>query len=90
MCHTRSCLVIGEPAQLVMGSEPVYADGRPAGYVTSAAYGYTIGANIAYAWLPAAAVVPGTRVEIDYFGTAVPAVVSEELLFDPGMTRLRS
>jgi glycine cleavage system aminomethyltransferase T len=85
-----ACLVITDPAQVVMGSEPVYAAGTPAGYVTSAAYGYTIEANIAYAWLPAAAVVPGTPVEIDYFGTAVPAVVSEEPLFDPGMTRLRS
>jgi glycine/D-amino acid oxidase-like deaminating enzyme len=57
---------------------------------TMTAYGYTIEANIAYAWLPAADVVPGTPVEIDRFGTAVPAVVSEKPLFDPGMTRLRS
>ena len=85
-----SCLVIDDPAQVVMGSEPVYVDGDPAGYVTSAAYGYTIGRNIAYAWLPAAAAVPGTRVEIGYFGAAVPAVVSGEPLFDPGMARLRS
>jgi dimethylglycine oxidase len=85
-----SCLVIADPAQVLMGSEPVYAQGRPAGYVTSAAYGYTTGKNIAYAWLPAAAAGPGTEVEIEYFGAAVPAVVTEEPLFDPGMTRLRS
>jgi glycine cleavage system aminomethyltransferase T len=85
-----SCLVIADPAQVVMGSEPVYVQGRPAGYVTSAAYGYTTGRNIAYAWLPAAAAGPGTEVEIEYFGAAVPAVVTEEPLFDPGMTRLRS
>ena len=84
-----SCLVIADPAQVVMGSEPVYVNGRPAGYVTSAAYGYTTGKNIAYAWLPPGAAVPGIAVEIEYFGAAVPAVVSEEPLFDPGMTRLR-
>jgi glycine cleavage system aminomethyltransferase T len=65
-------------------------DGRPAGYVTSAAYGYTIGKNIAYAWLPAAAAVPGTPVEIEYFGEKVPGVVAEEPLFDAKMSRIRS
>ena len=73
-----------------MGSEPVYVHGRPAGYVTSAAYGYTTGKNIAYAWLPANAAGLGTEVEIEYFGAAVPATVTREPLFDPGMTRLRS
>ena len=85
-----ACLVIDDPAQVVMGSEPVYADGQPAGYVTSAAYGYTTGVNIAYAWLQAGVAAIGTRVEIDYFGARVPAVVNEEPLFDPGMKRLRS
>jgi dimethylglycine oxidase len=84
-----ACLVISDPGQVVMGSEPVYAGGNPAGYVTSAAYGYTTGANIAYAWLPAGVAVPGGAVEIGYFGERVPAVVAEEPLFDPGMTRLR-
>ena len=67
----------------------MYVQGRPAGYVTSAAYGYTTGRNIAYAWLPASAAVPGTPEEIEYFGAAVAAVVTEEPLFDPGMSRLR-
>ena len=44
---------------------------RPAGYVTSAAFGHTIGRPIAYAWLPASA-VPGTAVEIEYFGRPHP------------------
>jgi glycine cleavage system aminomethyltransferase T/glycine/D-amino acid oxidase-like deaminating enzyme len=85
-----TCLVIGDPAQVVLGSEPVFASGTPAGYVTSAAYGYTIGASIAYAWLPAAVAAPGTAVEIGYFGERVPAVVAAEPLFDPAMTRLRA
>lgn len=58
--------------------------------MTSAAYGYTTGKNIACAWLPGVATGPGTEVEIEYFGAAVPAVVTEEPLFDPGMTRLRN
>ena len=72
-----------------MGSEPVYTGHDPVGYVTSAAYGYTVGAGIAYAWLPAGVAVPGRAVEIGYFGERVPATVTEEPLFDPAMTRLR-
>ena len=73
-----------------MGSEPVYVHRRPAGYVTSAAYGYTTGKNIACAWLPAAATGPGTEVEIELLRGRGAAVVTEEPLFDPGMTRLRN
>ena len=43
------------PATVLMGKEPVVVDGRAAGYVTSAAFGYTVGRSIAYAWLPAEA-----------------------------------
>ncbi len=81
-----TCLIA---ENLVLGKEPVFASGRPVGYVTSAAYGYTVGANIAYAWLPVALTTPGTPVEIEYFGERIPAVVAAEPLFDPEMTRLR-
>jgi glycine cleavage system aminomethyltransferase T/glycine/D-amino acid oxidase-like deaminating enzyme len=83
-----SCLTIDDRRSVVLGSEPVYLDGRPAGYVTSAAFGHTVGRPIAYAWLPAGA-VPGTAVEIEYFGRRIPATVAVEPLVDPGMTRIR-
>ena len=82
-------LVVQDERSVVMGHEPVYVDGRPVGYVTSAAYGYTIGAPIAYAWLPAEHATPGTPVEIEYFGAKVPAVTAAEPLFDPEMSRIR-
>ncbi|MFI1050195.1 glycine cleavage T C-terminal barrel domain-containing protein, partial [Streptomyces griseoruber] len=69
--------------------EPVYDGDRPVGYVTSAAYGYTVGKGIAYAWLPAGLAVPGTPLHIGYFDRRVDAVVAEEPLFDPSMSRLR-
>ncbi|MEV0050908.1 FAD-dependent oxidoreductase [Saccharopolyspora shandongensis] len=85
-----SPLLIKDRETVVMGSEPVHAGGAPVGYVTSAAYGYSIGESIAYAWLPSALAAPGNAVEIEYFGEKVPAVVAEEPLFDPEMKRLRS
>jgi glycine cleavage system aminomethyltransferase T len=83
-----SCLTVDDGHSVVLGDEPVFLDGRPAGYVTSAAFGHTIGRPIAYAWLPASA-VPGTAAEIEYFGRPIPATVAAEPLVDPGMTHIR-
>ncbi|MFI0904713.1 FAD-dependent oxidoreductase [Streptomyces sioyaensis] len=84
-----SALTLDDPSAVVLGKEPVHVDGAPAGYVTSAAYGYTLGRGIAYAWLPAGASVPGTAVHIEYFGEKIPATVAQEPLFDPQMERIR-
>ena len=73
-----------------MGKEPVFVDGLPAGYVTSAAFGFSVGCSIAYAWLPAEVAQPGTAVEIESFGERLRAVVAAEPLFDREMARLRS
>jgi glycine cleavage system aminomethyltransferase T/glycine/D-amino acid oxidase-like deaminating enzyme len=83
-----SCLTVDDGRSVVLGHEPVFVDGRPAGYVTSAAFGHTVGRPIAYAWLPASATV-GTAVEIEYFGTRIRATVAAEPLVDPEMTRIR-
>ncbi|WP_329071783.1 GcvT family protein [Streptomyces sp. NBC_01429] len=84
-----TCLTLDDPAAVVLGKEPVYVDGAPVGYVTSAGYGYSIGRTVAYAWLPAADSVPGTAVSVEYFGEKVPATVAREPLFDPEMARIR-
>ncbi|GII28986.1 GcvT family protein [Planotetraspora mira] len=84
-----TCLTIDGPEAVVMGKEPVYDGDRCVGYVTSAAYGYTIGKGIAYAWLPAELSTPGQVVHIGYFDRRIAAVVAEEPLFDPAMERLR-
>ena len=89
--HARrlSCLTIPDPADTVMGKEPVYDGESCVGYVTSAAYGYTVGMGIAYAWLPARLAEPGSTVQIGYFDRRVQATVAAEPLFDPAMQRLR-
>ncbi|GAA4558951.1 GcvT family protein [Planotetraspora kaengkrachanensis] len=84
-----TCLTVDGPEAVVMGKEPVYDGDRCVGYVTSAAYGYTIGKGIAYAWLPTELTTPGQVVHIGYFDRRVAAVVAEEPLFDPAMERLR-
>ncbi|MFJ9780742.1 FAD-dependent oxidoreductase [Amycolatopsis sp. NPDC101161] len=56
----------------LQGKEPVYVEGRPAGYVTSAGYGHTTGRAFAFAWLPVEHSRPGTPLEVEHLGTRVP------------------
>ncbi len=85
-----TCLTLSDPGAVVLGKEPVFAGTRCVGYVTSAAYGYTIGRGIAYAWLPVEHTTVGNGVEIEYLGRRVHAVVSAEPLVDPTMERIRA
>jgi glycine cleavage system aminomethyltransferase T/glycine/D-amino acid oxidase-like deaminating enzyme len=82
------CLTVDDGRSVVLGKEPVLSDGRAVGYVTSSAFGYTIGKPIAYAYLPVS-LHEGDAVEIEYFGRRIAATVAAEPLFDPEMTRLR-
>ena len=84
-----TCLTLDDPAAVVLGKEPVFAEGSPVGYVTSASYGYSIGRTVVYAWLPASCAVPGTALTVEYFGARLPATVRAEPLFDPRMERIR-
>jgi dimethylglycine oxidase len=84
-----TCLTIGDPDAVVLGKEPVYEGTGCVGHVTSAAFGYTVGHPVAYAWLPAELATPGRTVQIGYFEQRIDAVVAEEPLFDPNMSRLR-
>ena len=85
--HLR-CLTVDDGRSIVLGKEPVFYKDQAVGYVTSAAYGYTVAKPIAYAYLPAAVSV-GDSVEIEYFGRRIQATVTADPLYDPTMTRLR-
>ncbi|MFE4196666.1 FAD-dependent oxidoreductase [Paenarthrobacter sp. NPDC056912] len=82
------CLTVDDGRSLVLGKEPVFYKDQAVGYVTSAAYGYSVRKPIAYAYLPAA-VSLGDSVEIEYFGRRIQATVTEDPLYDPTMSRLR-
>lgn len=88
--RSLTCLTIDGPEAVVMGKEPVFQGDRRVGYVTSAAYGYTLGRGIAYAWLPVELSTPGTEVQIGYFDRRLTAVVTAEPLVDPSMKRIRA
>lgn len=88
LAQRLNCITIDDSSSVVLGKEPVFHNGKPVGYVTSAAFAYTVGKPIAYAWLPGTIEV-GEAVEVEYFGKKYPATVRAEPLYDPKMTRLR-
>jgi glycine cleavage system aminomethyltransferase T/glycine/D-amino acid oxidase-like deaminating enzyme len=85
-----ACMTLDDPAAVVMGKEPIRHGGRVVSYVTSAAYGYSIGRGIVYGYLPVDLAVEGTRVEVEYFGDRLAATVAAEPLWDPKGERLRA
>ncbi|WP_458107645.1 FAD-dependent oxidoreductase [Arthrobacter sp. R3-55] len=82
------CLTVDDGRSLVLGKEPVFYKDQAVGYVTSAAYGYSVRKPIAYAYLPSAVSI-GDSVEIEYFGRRIQATVTQDPLYDPTMSRLR-
>ena len=84
------CLTMSDPNQVVLGKEPILDGERVLGYVTSANVGYTVGRSIAYGYLPLEYSTSGTTVEIEYFGRRYEATVTDEPLYDPGNSKLRS
>ncbi len=88
--HRLSCLVVDDPGVVLVGKEPILVGEVVVGYVTSANFGYTVGRSIVYGYLPIALAEPGTRLEVEYFGTCTGATVVAEPLYDPRRDRVRS
>jgi dimethylglycine dehydrogenase len=85
-----ACLVVETEDADAHGYEPVLADGRAVGYVSSGGFGHVVGESIALAYLPVEHAEPGTRLEVELLGERRPAEVVREPLYDPANERLRA
>ena len=74
------CLLLADPRSSTLGNEPVRAGGEVVARVTSGGIGYTVGASIAYAYLPTELAVTGTAVDVEVFGDWIGAEVADEPL----------
>jgi len=89
-------LVVDAPHTNLWGNELILRDGAPAGFVTSAAFGHTLGRPVALglasrpdgpadkAWLETG------RWEVDLAGERLPAAVSLRAPYDPAGARARA
>ena len=85
----RTLLVGGRDYLTVYGGEAVHHDGAVVGRLRSAAYGFTVGRNLAYAYLPVE-LGPGDTVGVEIFGELVEAEVADDVQYDPGNERVRA
>ena len=69
--------------------QPVLRDGQAVGAITSSEYGWSVGAVLAYAWLPTD-VNEGDELAVSCEGTLHPATVVADVQFDPTGSRLRA
>jgi 4-methylaminobutanoate oxidase (formaldehyde-forming) len=83
-------LTLDDPRVVALGMEPVRIGDEVVGRVTSGGYGYTVGASIAYAYLPAEESKPGTAVTVNVFGEWIGGCVVDQPLLDPKSTRVHA
>jgi dimethylglycine oxidase len=83
----RTLLVGGEEYLPIYGGEAVHMGGDVAGRIRSAAYGFTVGRNLAFAYLPAE-VREGDEAKVEIFGDLVAATVTADVLYDPSNERI--
>ena len=81
----RTLLVRGEGYLTLYGGEAVRVNGDTAGRVRSCAYGHTIGATIAYVYLPAD-LTDDAAIEVEVLGTPTPARLVADVLVGSGLT----
>lgn len=79
---------------VLIGRETIYRDGERVGWLTSAGFGYTVGANIGYGYVrDPDGVDPNTlgdgRYELEVETERVPCRISLESPYDPSMARVK-
>jgi 4-methylaminobutanoate oxidase (formaldehyde-forming) len=84
---------LDDPEPIAWGGELVVRDGRPAGEVTSAAYGHTLGRTVGLALVHGEAIdaawLKGGRWQIDIAGRRVAATLHTRSPYDPENARVR-
>jgi 4-methylaminobutanoate oxidase (formaldehyde-forming) len=85
----RTLFVGDEDYLTIYGGEAVHAGDEVIGRLRSCAYGFTVGRNVALAYLPTT-LGPGGSVEVEVFGELVPAEVAEDVVVDPKGKRVRT
>ncbi|MEM9350138.1 MAG: FAD-dependent oxidoreductase [Pseudomonadota bacterium] len=84
---------LNDPEPLLYHNEPVIRDGQIVGYLSSGAYGHTLGAAVGMGYVPcegeSAAEVLASSYEIDVMGTRVKAEASLKPFYDPTSERVK-
>ena len=88
-------VLLKDPKPMMFHAEVLFRDGRPAGYVRAASYGFTVGGAVGLAMVESDAPLDQAWLdrhawEVDIAGTRHPAMLSLRPLYDPAMERIKS
>jgi dimethylglycine dehydrogenase len=73
-----------------VGGEPVLIDGQPVARLTSAAFGYTVGHSLGFAYLPPDLYeISAIKIHVQVLSQLLPARILREPPYDPQGVRLR-
>ncbi len=86
----KLCTVIMNGGTVVYGGEAAFANGEIVGRLRSGGWGYTVGKNITFIYLPLELAKQGTLLEVEVFGERVKAEVAADVLYDPKGKRLKA
>jgi sarcosine dehydrogenase len=89
-----ACFLLDDPDTVLIGRETIYRDGERVGWLTSAGFGYTVGANIGYGYVrDPGGVDPSTlsegQYELEVETERVPCRISLDPPYDPSMARVK-
>ena len=83
-------LVVNATDMDVSNDEAVMVGDEAVGYVSSGGFAHHLGKSMAFAYVPAALAVAGTKVDVEINGARVAAEVQDGPLYDPKGLRMRS
>ncbi|MGH8832527.1 MAG: GcvT family protein [Polaromonas sp.] len=96
LTRRMAVLALDDPETMLWGGELIVRDGKPAGHLTSAAYGHTLGGAVAMGYVVNDAgpvdnaFVESGRYQIDIAGTLVDAKVHLRAPYDPKAERVKA
>jgi dimethylglycine dehydrogenase len=73
-----------------IGDEPIWHDGKVVGWVTSGAYGYSVGRSLALGYVPTPVASANSGFEIEIIGERRKAERLAAAAFDPSGSRMRA
>ena len=87
-------VLLKDPAPLLFHAEVVHRNGRPAGYIRSASYGFTLGGAVGLAMIDVGEPIDQAYLDAGEWTVQIgaefcPAVVSLRPLYDPANERIR-
>ena len=86
---TAPTLIVASPDADPLPGDPILAQGKCIGYVTSGGYGFRVGKTLALGYIASTAEPVNTPLEIEILGSRCNAMLVDTAFYDPDNIRCR-